>query len=313
MRWTGRTSSQRQARAKWVAPDLNRISQKHDVLSQYSHPDYLLGGSTDQGLQRMAWRLKFGEPEPKVKSSSLPELPGDLVSAYELADTDPAAERSLPRDILSSNEQVRELEDKPPIAELEGVPVHTFPFRPTLPKRPIPFTNLTSTEAKSDISLKIPGDLPNTEATNDLNQGSSTHDLNDDLFDMYYHWISRWIGHWLGPFEETYNGPATAIKVAGHLGKRSKIKDNLDQQTRDGSTEFQKLKKKNFPNFQEHEILFRTCWYLRLSWGWHMYLCTIQYTHDTSFLTPYHTYLPTARFSTWPNRTIFPNYIMNDE
>lgn len=187
MRWTGRTSSQRQARTKWVAPDLNRISQKHDVLSQYSHPDYLLGGSTDQGLQKMAWRLKFGEPEAKVKSSSLPELPGDLVSAYELADTDPAAERSLARDILSSNEQVGELEDKPPIAELEGVPVRTFPFRPPLPKRPIPFTDLTPTEAKSDISLKIPGDLPNAEATKDLDQGSSVHNLNDDLFDLYYY------------------------------------------------------------------------------------------------------------------------------
>lgn len=172
MRWTGRTSSQPQARTKWVAPDLDRISQKHDVLSQYSNPDYLLGGSTDQGLQRMAWRLKFGVPEPNIKSSSLPELPGDLASAHELADTGTAAER----------------EDELPIAELEGNPVHTFQFCPPLrPKRPIPFTDLTPTEATSDISSKISEDLPNTEAPSDLNEGCSIHDLKDDIFDLYYY------------------------------------------------------------------------------------------------------------------------------
>lgn len=188
MRWTGRTSSQRQVRTKWVAPDLNLISQKHDVLSQYSNPDYLLGGSTDQGLQRMAWRLKFGEPEPKIKSSSLPELPGDLASAHELADTGTAAERALSRDILSSKEPIRELEDEPPIGELEGDSVHTFQFCPPLrPKRPIPFTDLTPTEATSDISSEISEDLPNTEAPSDLNEGCSIHDLNDDLFDLYYY------------------------------------------------------------------------------------------------------------------------------
>lgn len=99
--------------------------------------------------------LKFGEPEQKIKSSSLPELPGDLASAHELADPDPAAERGLSRDILSSKEQVRELEDKPHIAELEGDSAHTFLFRPRLAKRPIPSTDLTPTEAKSDISLEI--------------------------------------------------------------------------------------------------------------------------------------------------------------
>lgn len=173
MRWTGRSSSQRQTRTKWVAPDLDRISQKHDVLSQYSNPDYLLGGSTDQGLQRMAWRLKFGEPEPNIKSSSLPELPGDLAPAHELADTGTAAERALSRYILSSKEPVRELEDEPPIAELEGGPV--------------PFTDLTTTEVTSDISSEISEDLPNTEAPSDLNEGCSIHDLNDDLFDLYYY------------------------------------------------------------------------------------------------------------------------------
>lgn len=185
MRWTGRTSSQRQARTKWVAPDLNRISQKRDVLSQYSNPDYLLGGLTDQGLQRMAWRLKFGEPDPKIKSST---LPGDLTSAHELADiadTGPAAERALSRDILSSKEPVRELEDEPPIAELEGDLAQFFP--PLLPKLPIPYTDLTPTEATSDISPKISEDLPNTEAPSDLNEGCIIHDLNDDLFDLYYY------------------------------------------------------------------------------------------------------------------------------
>lgn len=188
MRWTGRTSSQRQARTKWLAPDLNRISKKHDVLSQYSNPDYLLGGSTDQGLQRMAWRLKFGGPDPKIKRSSLPELPGDLASAHELADTGPAAERALSRDILSSKEPVRELEDVPPIAELEGDLAHTFQFFPPLrPKRPIPDTDLTPTEATSEISSKISEDLPNTEAPGDSTEGCSIHDLNDDLFDLYYY------------------------------------------------------------------------------------------------------------------------------
>lgn len=99
---------------------------------------------------------------PKIKSSSLPELPGDSASKHELADTS--------------------------IAELEGDSVHTFQFCPPLrPKRPIPFTDLTPTEATSDISSKISEDLPNTEAPSDLNEDCSIHDLNDDLFDLYYY------------------------------------------------------------------------------------------------------------------------------
>lgn len=185
MRWI---SSQRQARTKWLAPDLKRISQKHDVLSQYSNPDYLLGGSTDQGLQRMAWRLKFGGPDPKFNRSSLPELPGDLASAHELADTGPAAERALSRDISSSKEPVRELEDGCPIAELEGDLAPTFQFFPPLrPKRPISNIDLTPTEATSEISSKISEDLPNTEIPSNSNEGSSIHDPNDDLFDLYYY------------------------------------------------------------------------------------------------------------------------------
>lgn len=112
-----------------MAPDLNQISRKQDVLSQYTNPDYLLGGSTDQGLQQMAWRLKFGEPEPKIKSLFLPELPGDSKS-HELSDTGSAAKRASSRDIPFSKEPVRELEDEPPIAELEGSSVHTFQFCP---------------------------------------------------------------------------------------------------------------------------------------------------------------------------------------
>lgn len=102
MRWTGRTSSQRQARTVWVAPDLDRISRKHDALSQYSNPDYLLGGLTDQGLQKMAWRLQFGEAESQLEIPSLPELPGTL----------PA-----------SKEPTREIDEQPCIAELDGGPV----------------------------------------------------------------------------------------------------------------------------------------------------------------------------------------------
>lgn len=157
------------------------------MLSQYSNPDYLLGGSTDQGLQKMAWRLKFGEPEPKIKSSSLPELPGDLKFSQELAESGIALERALSRDIPSSEGPVRELEGEP-IVELEGDSVHTFQFcPPSRPKRPIPFTDLTPIEATSDISLKTLEDLPNTEIPKDLDEGCSIRNLNDDLFDLYYY------------------------------------------------------------------------------------------------------------------------------
>lgn len=123
MRWTGRTSSQRQARTIWVAPDLDQISRKHDLLSQYSNPDYLLGGSTDQELQKMAWRLQFG------KAESLPELPGHLPSSKE-----PIRE-------IDDEPHIAELEGEPYIAELEGVPVNTFQFCPaSRPKNLISFT-----------------------------------------------------------------------------------------------------------------------------------------------------------------------------
>lgn len=158
-----------------MAPDLNRISGKHDVLSQYSNPDYLLGGSTDQGLQDMACRLQFGEPEPKVKSS---ELPGDIKFPHELAESGTAPERALSRYIPTSNEPHRELDGRP-IFELEG--------GPSRPQRLIPFTDLTPTAATSDISSKISEDLANTEAPSDSNEGSSIQDLNDDLFDLYYY------------------------------------------------------------------------------------------------------------------------------
>lgn len=55
------------------------------MLSQYSNPDYRLGGSTDQGLQEIAWRLKFGspEPEPKTVILFLPELPNTSIAELE--------------------------------------------------------------------------------------------------------------------------------------------------------------------------------------------------------------------------------------
>lgn len=166
-----------------MAPDLDRIARKHDVLSQYSNPDYLLGGSTDQGLQKMAWRLQFGEPEPKV-----PELSAYSASSHDSAESGTAPERALSRVIPSSNEPVSELEGDPPAVELEGDSVTTFQFcPPSRPKRPIPFTGSTPTEAMSDIRSNIPEDLPNTEAPSDSNEGCSIHDLNDDLFDLYYY------------------------------------------------------------------------------------------------------------------------------
>lgn len=84
MRWTGGNSSQRQARKGWVAPDLNGISRKQDVFSQYSNPDYLLGGLSNQGLQNMARRLQFGDTEPQLESWSLPELPDNQLHIVEL-------------------------------------------------------------------------------------------------------------------------------------------------------------------------------------------------------------------------------------
>lgn len=54
----------------------------------------------------------------------------------------------------------------------------------------------------------------------------------------------------ISPFEETYNEPATAIKVAGHLGYRSKFNLGSESTNTGGSTEFQK---KN-SNFQVHEV-----------------------------------------------------------
>lgn len=158
-----------------MAPDLNRISRKHDVLTQYSNPDYLLGGSTDQALQDMACRLQLGEPEPKVKSS---ELPGDLKFSHELAESGTAPERAPSRYIPSSNEPLRELDGRP-IFELEGAA--------SRPQRPIQFTDLTPTEATSEISSKISEDLANTEAPSDSNKGCNIQDLSDDLFDLYYY------------------------------------------------------------------------------------------------------------------------------
>lgn len=84
------------------------------MLSQYSNPDYLLGGSTDQELQKMAWRLQFGKAEPHLQSPSLPELPGNLPSSKE-----PIRE-------IDDEPHIAELEGEPYIAELEGVPVNTF-------------------------------------------------------------------------------------------------------------------------------------------------------------------------------------------
>lgn len=102
MKWTGRTSSQLQTRTAWEAPDLNRISQKHDLLSQYSNPDYLLGGSTDQGLRNMAWRLQFGDAErPQTP-------PPQELHAYPQYPKSP----------------IRELEGQPLAAELDGSPIH---------------------------------------------------------------------------------------------------------------------------------------------------------------------------------------------
>lgn len=175
MRWTSRTTSQRQSRTKWVAPDLDRISRKRAVLSQYSSPDYLLGGSTEQGLQEMAWRLQFGEPEPQAKSPSLPELP-----AYE---------RALSREFLSSKVLARELEGDAPYAELADTSGYTFQFcPPSRPQRPsIPFIGLTPTDATSETSPKASEDLPNNEAPSEPNEGCKSHDLSDDLFDLYYH------------------------------------------------------------------------------------------------------------------------------
>lgn len=100
MKWTGRTSSQLHTRKAWEAPDLNRISQKHDLLSQYSNPDYLLGDSTDQGLRNMAWRLQFGDAER-------PQTPQEL-QAYPTYPKSP----------------IRELEGQSIAAELDGSPIH---------------------------------------------------------------------------------------------------------------------------------------------------------------------------------------------
>lgn len=56
------------------------------------------------------------------------------------------------------------------------------------------------------------------------------------------------------PFEETYNDPATAIKVAGHLGYRSKF--NLRSRSiKKYGAEAPSFQKKKL-NFQMHEIYF---------------------------------------------------------
>lgn len=117
MKWTGRTSSQWQTRTAWEPPDLNRISQKKDLLSQYSNPDYLLGGSTDQGLQKMAWRFQFGDAEPRPESLSPQELP-----AYPPFPKAP----------------IRELEGEPLIAELEANSAHSLKFEGETPIAELP-------------------------------------------------------------------------------------------------------------------------------------------------------------------------------
>lgn len=95
---------------------MNRISQQHDLLSQYSNPDYLLGGSTDQGLQNMAWRLQFGDAEPRPESLSPQELP-----AYPPLPKAPIRElegQSLPAELDGS--PFYPLKSKSPLAELAG-------------------------------------------------------------------------------------------------------------------------------------------------------------------------------------------------
>lgn len=124
MKWTGRTSSQLQTRTAWEAPNLNQISQKHDLLSQYSNPDYLLGGSTDQGLRNMAWRLQFGDAEgpqtpppqelqayPQYPESPIGELEGRI--SYLLKSF-----QSLAAELDGS--PIHPLKSEDPIAELAG-------------------------------------------------------------------------------------------------------------------------------------------------------------------------------------------------
>lgn len=69
---------------------MNRISQKHDLISQYSNPDYLLGGLNDQELPSMAWRLLFGDAE-RPQTPPPQELP-----AYPPSPKSPIRELNQP-------------------------------------------------------------------------------------------------------------------------------------------------------------------------------------------------------------------------
>lgn len=67
MRWSGRRVNQQQ----WVPPDLAHRPRPLSVLSHYSDPEYVIGNSTAEELERIARLFKSGnDSEPQ----SLAEL-----------------------------------------------------------------------------------------------------------------------------------------------------------------------------------------------------------------------------------------------
>ena len=84
-RWAGRTSSHAKRRKPWVPPDLTKMPQRLNSITQYSDKNYVIGNSSKGRLRTIADRLtgrRFTPPPagPFEKEADGPQLPWDLSS-----------------------------------------------------------------------------------------------------------------------------------------------------------------------------------------------------------------------------------------